>query len=293
MSITAALLALVSSIMWSFFDLTRKQLTQYIPTSMLTFLLITGQIPFYIFWAYTTEGLVVNEGYWKYGVACAILNLYANVAFIQSVRIAELSRTIPVLTLTPVFASVIAWFAMDETLSTIQMAGIGLVFIGSIGIQGPALKSLIGKKVEGRDKTQVTGMLLMATVALGWAGASSLDKVSMEYSSPASHAIIQCAMVSLVLFLYIRILRQGPSKLTINKKVINIYCAALIVAVLALGLQLLAIQQAYVGLIEATKRSTGIIFAIVLGRLFFNERITAWKITTGTVIVAGLWLLLM
>jgi multidrug transporter EmrE-like cation transporter len=47
----------------------------------------------------------------------------------------------------------------------------------------------------------------------------------------------------------------------------------------------------YVGLFEASKRSAGIIFSIILGYAFFKEEIKSSKIISCGVIAFGVWFL--
>ena len=56
---------------------------------------------------------------------------------------------------------------------------------------------------------------------------------------------------------------------------------------MALLFQLLAIQQVFVSLVEAFKRSLGAIMAVMLGRVVFGERVRPVQVVSVLVMVVG------
>lgn len=290
METAAFLLTLASSLFWAGFDLTRKRLTQELPTLHLAFFLIGGQIPFYLVWIFVQDLDQFSSAYWLPGSLCALSNLYGNLVFLKAIQISQISLTIPMLTLTPVFSALISYAMMDESLAPKQMLGIGLIVTGSMIIQGMALLKFLSKGRSHSDKNNYLGILLMTTVAFAWSVTAALDKFSMQVVSAPVHALVQCLFISVTIFLYIKMSRQ-PEPLKLHSSAFKIYALALLVGVLALSTQLLALKGMYVGLFEATKRSAGIIFSIAFGALFFAEDLRVSKLIGGAIIITGVWLL--
>lgn len=61
----------------------------------------------------------------------------------------------------------------------------------------------------------------------------------------------------------------------------------------AMGLQLLAIKQIFVGLVETVKRAVGMVMSVALGRAVFDEPLTARKWASITAMALGTTLLVM
>ena len=65
----------------------------------------------------------------------------------------------------------------------------------------------------------------------------------------------------------------------------------IVVGAVALVLILLAIAETWIGFIETMKRGLGSFLAVVWGRLFFAEAVTARKLVAVAVIAAGVALI--
>lgn len=291
MTTAAFLITLLSSLCWALFDVTRKQLTKDIPTSTLAVLLIGGQIPFYLIWALGDDSIRYSSEYITPGLLCILSNLFGNIGFLLAIKMSQMSLSIPMLTLTPAFSALISYFAMDESLSVKQIIGISLIVLGSLSIQGAALFRFLRTKHSKEARDNYIGILLMTFVALSWSFTATLDKISIGIVSPSIHALSQCVGLSLAILIYLYWRRMHTSIFKIHRKNILIYFLALFAGVAALSSQLLALQNMYVGLFEASKRSAGIIFSIILGYAFFKEEIKSSKIISCGVIAFGVWFL--
>ena len=138
----------------------------------------------------------------------------------------------------------------------------------------------------------------MILVAFLWASALPLDKLATEASNAAFHGLILHLGVGLsVLTLVLRGLREAPgvrrgADVRAGAGTWTLLLTAVVLGAAAQGLQLLALQHAWVGFVETVKRGIGSSLALVLGRVFFAEPLTLRKVLTVAVIGAGVAVML-
>ena len=102
-------LGVASALCWAGLDVVRKAVAgRGSPTALAVFLLV-GQLPFLGAWAAWDQTWVSDaRHYWVPAVASMSMNALANVFFMRSVELSPLSRTVPFLSLTPVFSALAA-----------------------------------------------------------------------------------------------------------------------------------------------------------------------------------------
>jgi drug/metabolite transporter (DMT)-like permease len=128
------LLIVACGLGWAGFDLTRKLLVREIPPVALVFLLTIGSVPLFAGWMAQQGAGGPGPGYFGPALASVLLNIVANLLFLQAMRIAPLSVTIPLLSLTPVFATLLAIPLLGERPTPSHAFGILLVVAGAIGL---------------------------------------------------------------------------------------------------------------------------------------------------------------
>ncbi len=95
----------LSGLAFAGLDLIRKLLAGRVDALALVFFMSLGAVPFVaILIAFHGIGSV-SMGYLLPGFGALALNLLGNFAFIHSVRLSPLSRTVPLLSLTPAFTA--------------------------------------------------------------------------------------------------------------------------------------------------------------------------------------------
>ena len=294
----AVLAAFGCAFLWSGFDALRKQLVAAVDPLPLTCLLALGQTPIYLAWA-ASEGLPpISAAYLVPGVAVWAINMAANLLFFASLRRAELSATVPLLSLTPVVASILAWLWLGESLSGQEIAGVVLVVAGALAMNLPLKAETSGdsdvsgvsaaeSRAANRDRWVRTG--LMALVATMWAATSIFDKVSMQSTSIAMHATVQSSALGASLLVWLA-LRGQLKSLAAVRSVRRSFVIGCLMAAAALALQLYAVSAAHVGLIEAIKRAIGAMSALALGWLFFGERFHKARVAAVSAMAVGVCL---
>src|SRR5580658_5410692 len=102
------LLVLAASLAGSGFDLTRKLLGRQLAPLPMVVLLAAGSVPLFgLALLGQGGGLPHGTGYFAPALGSVLLNLAANLAFLESVRRAPLSTTVPLLSLSPAFTAIL------------------------------------------------------------------------------------------------------------------------------------------------------------------------------------------
>lgn len=278
-------LGIASALSWSGLDVVRKAVAgQASPTALAVFLLL-GQLPFLAVWAVLDATWVTDDHYWPPALASMAMNAVANVLFMRSVALSPLSRTVPFLSLTPVFSAAAAVPLLGEVPSALHAAGIALVVVGAIVLNSDL--------ADGwwRSVVHEKGAPLMMGVALLWALSTALDKRALPHASPGAHAFLLGAGSATLLTTWL-VSRGGLGELREVSSISPRLLTALVgFAVAALALQMTALQWLWVAVIETLKRAFGVLGSIIFGRLFFEEAITGRKLAAAALMVAGTALL--
>lgn len=276
----------LSGLAFASLDFVRKLLAGRVDALTLVFFMSGGAVPFIaILIAFHGIGSV-SIGYLLPGLGALALNLAGNFAFIHSVRLSPLSRTIPLLSLTPAFTALIAIPLLGEVPSRAQTAGILLVVAGAT-----ALNSNANVRRPFAGLLQEKGALVMVGVALMWSLSGPLDKLALTHASVLFHANVMTLGVA-VSALVILWLQGRLDALRGARSHRWLLLGSMVAVTLALLFQLLAIQVVFVSLVEAFKRSLGSLMAIVLGRIVFQERVRPSQVVAVVVMVAGVGLIL-
>ena len=274
----------VSGLAFASLDLIRKLLAGRVDALALVFFMSLGAVPLIaILIAFQGIGSV-SVGYWLPGLGALALNLAGNFAFIHSVRLSPLSRTIPLLSLTPAFTALMAIPLLGEVPSRSQTAGILLVVAGAT-----ALNSNVRRPFAGL--LQEKGALVMVGVALMWSLSGPLDKLALTHASVLFHANVMTLGVA-VGALVILWLQGRLDALRGARSHGWLLVGSMAAVTLALLFQLLAIKGVFVSLVEAFKRSLGSLMAVVLGRIVLGERMRPVQVVAVLVMMVGVGLIL-
>lgn len=278
---TGFALGVASALCWAGLDVVRKALAgKASPTALAMFLLL-GQVPFLGTWAALDGTWVGDTQYWTPAVASMTMNALANVLFMRSVQLSPLSRTVPFLSLTPVFSALAAIPLLGEVPGLTHWAGILLVVVGAL-----VLNSDLGDS-WWKSVTHEKGAPFMIAVAVLWAFSTALDKRALPHASPASHAFLLSAGSATILGTWM-LAKGKPGELRqVFEAPKGLLLGLVAFAVAALALQMTALQWLWVAVIETLKRAFGVFGSVVFGRLFFEEPITSRKLAAVVLMVAG------
>lgn len=277
---------IVSGLAFASLDLVRKLLADRIDALALVFFMSLGAGPFLgVYLAY--EGLGdISAAYLLPGSGALILNFAGSLGFVYSVKISPLNRTVPLLSLTPVFTALWAVPVLGQYPSGNQLGGILLVVAGALALNS---EGHLLRPFEGLVKEK--GALIMMGVALVWSLSGPLDRRALEHASVPFHATIMTVGVGLGALIVLWVTGRTEA-LRESRSEAWLLLAAMLSVSAALAFQLLAIQGVLVSLVEAFKRSIGSLMAVVLGRLVFDETIRLRQGVGVLVICAGVFLIL-
>lgn len=287
----ALLLVLACSLAWGATDLSRKLLAGKIRPQPLVVLLTAAAVPLFLGWTLIDGVPAVHASYWAPALASVALNVGANLAFFVALRGAALSVAIPLLSLTPVFTTLLAIPMLGQQPTSLQGMGILLVVAGAFVLSLPAdgpLSPAAAWQAWRSDRSA----LWMVLVAFGWSLTVPLDKMAMERASGPLHGLVLNAGVGGAVALLL-IARRRLGELGDVRRAPLVFVFGVVMSAVALGLQLLAIQTVWVSLVETLKRGIGNAMAVVLGYLVFREAITARKLVAVGLMAAGVALILM
>lgn len=285
----ALLLVVASSLGWSGFDLLRKLLLREIPAVPLVFLLTAGSALLFAVWLLVDGVSRPAPGYLLPALGSVLLNLVANLLFLEGMRIAPLSVTVPLLSLTPAFAALLAVPLLGESLSRTDAAGILLVIAGAIWLNWQPR----GGPPEGAPdkRAKIRGAFLVALTALLWSMTIPLDKMAVERATAPFHGVVLTAGVA-VGVLAVLLVQGRLAEVAHVRRVPWLLPLTLVVSSAALAFQLLALPLMLVGQIETMKRGIGNCMALVSGRIFFGETVTLPKALAVLLMAAGVAMIL-
>lgn len=274
-------LGLAAALCWSGLDVVRKALAgKASPTALSVFLLV-GQLPFLGVWAAVDQTWVTDARYWPPALASMTMNALANVLFMRSVQLSPLSRTVPLLSLTPVFSALIAIPLLGEVPTVFHWVGILLVVVGAL-----VLNSDLSDQ-WWRSISHEKGAPHMVGVAVLWAFSTALDKRALPSASPASHAFLLSAGSGAILVTWMLARREQAELRQVWSAPKGLLVGLIGFAVAAIALQMLALQWLWVAVVETLKRAIGVIGSVLMGRIFFVEPITARMLVAIALMVAG------
>jgi drug/metabolite transporter (DMT)-like permease len=271
------------------FDLSRKLLVKHLSPLSLVVLLAAGSIPLFAVLVALAGWPLLQPGYAPPAVASVALNLTAHLCFLRAIAMAPLSTTVPLLSLTPVFASLLGWLVLGETIHAAGLLGIVCVVAGTLWLQSRDLKPAGSALLAGRFRPAVG---FMAVTAFCFSLAIPLDKLAVSRASAPFHGLILTSGIGLGSFLLLA--GQGRWRETLAvRRCWKPFGWALATSTLTLGLQLVALQFLHVGVVETVKRGVGNLAALVLGRTILEETWSLQHLAAALLMASGVALILL
>jgi uncharacterized membrane protein len=210
------------------------------------------------------------------------LNLVAFTFYMRAIKASDLSLTVPLVTLTPLFLLVTSPLILHESASFADVIGIGLIVAGSYGLNLKARSQ--GYFAPMRALLREPGPRLMLAVAFIWSFTSTFDKVGVQNSSPifwafALFTFLALGMLPIVLYKSRPHLHQFGANLGILSAIG--LCTAISVA-----FQMMAVNLTLLTNVIAIKR-TSALMSVYLGHVIFQEKGLQERLLGAAVMVAG------
>lgn len=280
---TAALafqLAAAAAIGWALYDVARRALASHLTAWALVAASTVTALPVLIAWAVVSGDWRLQPGYWLPGLASVALNVAANFGYFRAFQVAPMSVTLPMLSFTPLFATLLGAAFLGETIGLREATGALLVVLGGL---------LLGLRAGGLRFEP--GSAIMLGVAFLWSATLLLDKRALTLASPSIHALVLYAGVAVGGVAALGFARRLGDLRAVRGHWLALI-AAVAIGVLALALQLFALRELPVGVVETLKRGVGGLSAVLLGRWLYREEITARKLGAVLAMTVGVALIL-
>src|SRR3989338_6090569 len=218
-----------------------------------------------------------------------ILEMIAIILYVKAIKISGLAITVPFLSFTPVFLTIISWIFLNEIPSLLGASGIFLIFLGSYIIKTEGrfisfqpIRSLF------RDK----GSIYMLIAAFLYAVVTPLYKILINQTkNPLAVSGLAIISICILSTLYIMIrFKENPIR-TASKT--NIWILLIIGTLSALmSLASFKAQSLTLNAYMISVKRLSIVFSIIYGYIFFKEKgiiknvVAALIMIFGTVLIA-------
>ena len=286
LTLTGLLLSIGCGIGYAATDYFRKAVPAVCPPMVLLFYFNGGQIPVLAAWLAITGEWRLTSTYWVPGLIDVVLGLIANLLFVVAVRRSPLSLMIPLLALVPIFTAGAGAVGLGEMLTGIQLAGTVLVVAGILVLNMPS-SSGPSMGAAWRSLLREPGTLPMLGTAVAWSITPVFDKICVVAASVPVHGLLQVITLWFITGVWV-ISRLGLSALKSTQGSAAPLAGGAAAGGLAYGLQLAAFSISFVAAVELIKRTTGLLSALVIGRVMFSEAMTPTKVAGVILIIMGL-----
>jgi drug/metabolite transporter (DMT)-like permease len=228
--------------------------------------------------------------FWLWVGAALPLEVLAMVLYVLAIRDSPLALTLPYMAFTPVFASLMGWWLLGETLSPQGLAGVLLVTLGAyvLNLEHARIFAPRSWLSPFAAMLRQRASRLMLAVAMIYSVTSVLGKGAMQYMGGVSFGAFYFVLLGLLTVLVMGL--REPSTLRVfafPDRGALIVGGLMAVMVLTHFLALERIQTAYM---IAVKRLS-ILFGILFGALLFGDRRLLRHLLAGGVMVAGVTLI--
>lgn len=274
----------VTAILFAATDFVRKLVGPYAAPLFLLLVIYLFITPLYGIYYLMTDAHAIEAGYVLPAAVNILSNLGGNFLFIRAVTISPLSKTIPILSLSPVFACILSFIFLSDVLTIQQLCGIALSVLGVLWLYVPADKLFGFSKILENFRGE-RGALYMLGAAFLWTVTTLSDRLALQYADVPSHALIHFVVGCLILLpVYFWAQKYRPSLLkahetTSLKKLWGLAIGAAVLYALAIGGQMYCMMmEVNPAILEAVKRVIGQFSAVLLGYMVFAEPITKPKI---------------
>lgn len=216
-------------------------------------------------------------------------NSLAFVFYFKAIKETELSISIPLVSITPLFMLLTSYLILSEVPDITGITGILLIITGcyTLGIFPKGYNFIQPFKNLWKDKGARYAML----VALIWSITANLDKLAVLNSSPFAYPLIFSIFSPIPFSLLVfRNIKQYKKRFQL-KTVFSLIFLGFLSAVMAIS-QMVAIKLALASYVITIKRS-GMVVSVLIGWLVFKEKRGFQHLLSASIILLGIMLILL
>ena len=254
--------SLFSALCWSLFDIARKELAQHINPKFLSLAMSVSVLPlFFLLWGFQGFQLPSSSYYFPATIS-GVLAAIGSVCFMLAISKGKLAIVLSITACTPFISAVFSFFFLDEILSKLEWLGIVLVVLATM--------LLAGTSINTRDKSSLYALI----TAIAWGTCIVFDKQALTHGLSSFHGMFLTSIIITVLSISLRIDYQWRALL----KNFKWWLIAVMVFFGAVFLQFAALEHLNPGVVEAVKRGIGIVLAVIIGRVYYQEILSSKQV---------------
>ena len=224
----------------------------------------------------------IQPGFWVALLIGGGLNILAFTLYVRALKLADLSLTVPLVTLTPLFLLATSPLIVQEWPTWADGVGVVLLVVGSYVLNirpaasfwSPLLAMLYNP-----------GSRLMLCVAFIWSITSNFDKIGVVNSSPLFWAVSLFTVIAGGMLPFV--LRSGLKPLIGQWQLLGMTGGFNAIAIL---FQMLALTLAPVAQVIAIKRMSALL-SVLFGHFFFDEKGLQQRLLGAAVMVSGVMIM--
>lgn len=225
--------------------------------------------------------LHLGAQYWLPLVVIAIVFPPLNTfLYTYAIKKGELSKVLPIQSLWPVFALLLAWVTLNETPTAVASLGLLVTVLGiyALGLKGKRLHNPLQPFREDSSSLAMLASMFLIT------GVGVLEKIAVQASNPMFYSLSSSIGAVITLAIAMRVTNQ---KITVSMRSIakQISLIGLLHSTSYVS-YILAIASGPIAYVSAL-RGTNILIGSLLGIALFNEKFTKAKKISYALIIVG------
>ena len=229
--------------------------------------------------------------FWAWLSILMPLEIFAMILYMQAIRDAGLSQTLPYLSFTPVFNIATGWLVLGEQLSVSGMTGICLVVVGAYLLNlEHAQGSLKNWYQPIRAIFYQQGARRMLLAALIYSFTSVGGKAAMQHIPPMTFGALYFIILGFITLVIVSITRPGELRILTRKPLAHFAVGGFMALMVVTHFMALSMVEA--AYMIAVKRIS-LLFGILYGAWLFKEQGISKNLTSGLIMIIGVMIILL
>ncbi|TAG92727.1 MAG: EamA family transporter [Oscillatoriales cyanobacterium] len=257
-----------------------KQSDEYVVAWSLSFFSVIFLIP----WVIYTGIPALNSQFWVALLIGGSINAVTALLYIKAIKVSDLSLTVPLVALTPLFMLLTSPLIVGEYPKFFDYIGILLIVIGSYLLN-------IKEKSQGylapfKALVNEPGPKFMLIVAFLWSITSNFDKIGVQNSSPIFWLFSIFGTMSILLLPVLLYKTPNPSRKILKQ--LPMLAAMGFFNAIGVLCQMQALTLTLVVQVIAIKR-TSVLMGVLFGHFIFKEKDIQQRLLGAGIMILGVF----
>jgi len=276
------ILSITSGLFFAAADTVSKKESQFSSPLTIAWVREAFALPFLLPTLFFTKIPSLDLTFWIAIILCVAMDLLSTYMYMYAIKVAPLSLTVPYLGLTPIFLLFLPRIILGETLSVNGIIGVILVSLGTYILQLDRARYGFLEPFKAIFKNK--GSLLMFLVAIIYSITGTLGKLAIQHSNAIIMSTFYFTLLA-IFFTPIAIMEAKKKNIKILKRSKSYIMIGIFMAIMAIT-HFIAISKIQVAYMISLKRFS-LLFAILFGWIFFNEKNIKERLIGGIIILTG------